>query len=75
MKYTVSALFYWVKRGLEKQLVGGDLKIAASGVCLGCMIAIFRTKKKIKIKYGFEDSVSNFHLGLFWPNNQLMLFW
>ena len=32
----------------------------------------FLSKKDLKIKYGFEDSISNADLGLFQSNNQLM---
>ena len=36
-------------------------------------LTMFLVKKRLlKIKFGFEWSISNVDLGLFWPNNQLM---
>ena len=39
-------------------------------------LAVFSVKKKrlCKVKYGFENSVSNVDLDMFCPNNQLFTF-
>ena len=43
-----------------------DLKMSCHG-CLSGELTMF-----LEIKYGFEGPISNFDLGLFQPNNQLM---
>ena len=37
------------------------------------VLPMFLVKKYLKIKYGFEGLISNFDVGLFKPNNQLIL--
>ena len=63
-----------LKRGYQKKMrAWGDLNssfqryLPRGAYCVSCQ------KRLYKIKYGFENSISNIYLGLFQPpNNQLM---
>ena len=56
------------KGGSEKMTFWANVK----SFCHAEYLPSCQEKRLSKIKYGFEFSISNFDLGLFYPSNQLM---
>ena len=59
--------------GSEKNECLGALKSSCHGYFAGGLIMLLAKKRLLKIKYGFEGSISNVDLRLLQPNRQLML--
>ena len=56
----------------EKMSVWGALKSSCHGYFAGGLIMLLAKKRLLKIKYGFEGSISNVDLRLLQPNRQSM---
>ena len=58
---------------------GGGLKSSCHGYFAGGLTMLLAKKRLLKIKYGFEGSISNVDLRLLQPNKQSMfsfvIFW
>ena len=86
---SVPPLFCWggqlavpnfAKRGIRKKWVSGwALKSSCHGYFAGGLTMLLAKKRLLKIKYGFEGSISNVDLRLLQPNKQSMfsfvIFW
>ena len=69
---TIFSPKFWKGGGIKKNSTWGDLKSSRNGYFPGGLTMFLVKKNPLKIKYGFEGSIPNDDLSLFYPNNQLM---